>query len=139
MKIHMLLESNGHDSKPWPSYSSQDHRKHSNKASLDVRFLSPSHVTWRDRGGSRLFGWRICQANPVKAMHREQPLTAGIKSRASCKVYSSLPRRTTAVKVDGGSAAAEDDEHALGPEDSVAAVARGTVFGGVLAFTTVML
>ena len=56
---------------------------------------------------------------PSKAMHSEQPLTSGIKSRASWKVYASLSRRTTAVEVDGALAAAEDDEDALGPEDSL--------------------
>ena len=98
----MLPKSSGHDPKPWPSSSSQAHRKHSNKASLDVRFLSPSHVTWRDRGGSRLLKQRSCQAIPEDAMYSEQPLTAGIKSRASCKVYASLSRRATAFEVVAG-------------------------------------
>ena len=83
---HMLLRSNGHDPKPQLSYSSQAHRKHSNKASLDVRFLSPSHVTWRHRGGSRLCKLRICQKNPEEAMHSEQPLTAG--NQISCFLQS---------------------------------------------------
>ena len=57
-------------------------------------------------------------------MHSEQSLTAGIKPRASCKVYASLSWRTAdAVEVDGALAAAEDDENALSPEDSVVAVA----------------
>ena len=42
---------------------------------------------------------------------------------ASCKVNVSLSRRTTAFEVDGALAAAEDNEAALGPEDSVVAVA----------------
>ena len=61
---------------PWSSYSSQAHRKHSNKASLgrEISFSVPCHL---DRGGSRLFRQRICQEPPEDAMHGEQPLTAG--------------------------------------------------------------
>ena len=86
------------------------------------RDFSLNHVTWRDRGSSRLCMWRICQAIPKKRCTgsnlrpRESNPVLPVKCKHPCRGAPMLSRSTAHwLPVD--------DEDALFPEDSVAAIA----------------